>query len=70
MLREFFPGIGLLYKVDAGKPPNLWSFMDVFHIDVWLYLLASYILSSIMFFIVGRCGHITTSVCHTLIAIV
>ncbi len=47
-------GIGILYKVDDPKPVNLFSFMDVFKIELWLYMIGAYVLSSLIFFVIGR----------------
>ncbi len=47
-------GITILYKVEEGKPPNLWSFLDVFRVELWLYLSVFYAASSLVLFAVGR----------------
>ncbi len=40
--------------MDPPKPVNLFSFLDVFQVELWLYLAGAYVLSSLIFFVIGR----------------
>ena len=47
-------GIGILYKKKKPPPPNLFSFMAPLSVDVWIYMITAYLLSSILMFLLGR----------------
>ncbi|EDW49637.1 GM23173 [Drosophila sechellia] len=47
-------GIAILYVKPQKAPPALFSFMDPFSSEVWLYLGIAYLGVSLCFFIIGR----------------
>ncbi|GIY82175.1 glutamate receptor ionotropic, kainate 1 [Caerostris darwini] len=47
-------GIGILFKLPKNMPVRLFSFMSPLAVDIWLYVLAAYILVSSTMFIVAR----------------
>ncbi|XP_015781956.1 glutamate receptor ionotropic, kainate 2-like isoform X1 [Tetranychus urticae] len=47
-------GIGILFKIPSNMPTRLFSFMSPLAVDIWLYVLAAYILVSSTLFIVAR----------------
>lgn len=47
-------GIGILFKLPSTMPTRLFSFMSPLDFDIWLYVLASYILVSSTMFLVAR----------------
>lgn len=47
-------GVGILYKIPDKKPANLFSFLDPFTVDVWLYTALAYIGVSIFVFFLSR----------------
>ncbi|XP_016977534.1 glutamate receptor ionotropic, kainate 2 [Drosophila rhopaloa] len=47
-------GIAILYVKPQKAPPALFSFMDPFSSEVWLYLGIAYVGVSLCFFIIGR----------------
>uniref|UniRef100_A0A1B6D2C1 Glutamate receptor ionotropic, kainate 2 n=1 Tax=Clastoptera arizonana TaxID=38151 RepID=A0A1B6D2C1_9HEMI len=47
-------GISILFKVPTSQPTRLFSFMNPLAFDIWLYVLAAYVLVSITMFIVAR----------------
>ncbi|KAF6208028.1 hypothetical protein GE061_016477 [Apolygus lucorum] len=47
-------GISILFKVSTPQETRLFSFMNPLAIEIWLYVLAAYILVSITMFIVAR----------------
>ncbi|RWS28884.1 glutamate receptor ionotropic: kainate 2-like protein [Leptotrombidium deliense] len=47
-------GIRILFKLPSTMPTRLFSFMSPLAIDIWLYVLAAYILVSSTMFIVAR----------------
>ncbi|KAF2357618.1 Ionotropic glutamate receptor L-glutamate and glycine-binding domain [Trinorchestia longiramus] len=47
-------GISILFKVPTREQTRLFSFMNPLAIEIWLYVLAAYILVSITMFIVAR----------------
>ncbi|XP_024084773.1 glutamate receptor ionotropic, kainate 2-like [Cimex lectularius] len=47
-------GISILFKVPTSQETRLFSFMNPLAVDIWLYVLAAYILVSITMFIVAR----------------
>lgn len=47
-------GIGILFKLPTTMPTRLFSFMSPLDVDIWLYVLAAYILVSSTLFIVAR----------------
>ncbi|CAG4956412.1 unnamed protein product [Parnassius apollo] len=64
-------GIGILFKVPTSQPTRLFSFLNPLAIEIWLYVLAAYILVSFTLFVMARfspyewsssthgCGHET-----------
>ena len=47
-------GIGILFKLPSQTPTLLFSFMSPLDVNIWLYVLAAYIVVSITMFIVAR----------------
>jgi ionotropic glutamate receptor len=47
-------GVGILYKKKAPPPPNLFSFLSPFSIDVWIYTTTAYLATSILMFFMAR----------------
>uniref|UniRef100_A0A4D5RB87 Glutamate receptor 1 n=1 Tax=Scolopendra viridis TaxID=118503 RepID=A0A4D5RB87_SCOVI len=47
-------GISILFKKPQKEPPALFSFLDPFSIEVWLYMSAAYIGVSIILFVLAR----------------
>ncbi|XP_023228291.1 glutamate receptor ionotropic, kainate 2-like [Centruroides sculpturatus] len=47
-------GIGILFKLPKNLPARLFSFMSPLAVDIWLYVLAAYVLVSSTMFIVAR----------------
>lgn len=47
-------GIGILFKAPSNMPTRLFSFMSPLAVDIWLYVLAAYVLVSSTLFIVAR----------------
>lgn len=47
-------GIGILFKLPSTMPTRLFSFMSPLAVDIWLYVLAAYVLVSTTMFIVAR----------------
>ncbi|UYV80327.1 GRIK1, partial [Cordylochernes scorpioides] len=47
-------GIGILFKLPKNMPVRLFSFMSPLAVDIWLYVLAAYVLVSTTMFIVAR----------------
>ncbi|XP_073985733.1 glutamate receptor ionotropic, kainate 2-like isoform X2 [Rhodnius prolixus] len=47
-------GISILFKVPKSQETRLFSFMNPLAVDIWLYVLAAYVLVSITMFIVAR----------------
>ena len=47
-------GIGILFKLPSTMPTRLFSFMSPLAVDIWLYVLAAYVLVSFTMFIVAR----------------
>ncbi|EDW52657.1 GM13027, partial [Drosophila sechellia] len=47
-------GIGILFKVPTSQPTRLFSFMNPLAIEIWLYVLAAYILVSFALFVMAR----------------
>ncbi|XP_050742881.1 glutamate receptor ionotropic, kainate 2 isoform X6 [Drosophila biarmipes] len=47
-------GIGILFKVPTSQPTRLFSFMNPLAIEIWLYVLAAYILVSLALFVMAR----------------
>ncbi|CAG2109403.1 unnamed protein product [Medioppia subpectinata] len=47
-------GIGILFKLPSTMPTRLFSFMSPLDVDIWLYVMAAYIVVSITMFIVAR----------------
>nr|CAD7455230.1 unnamed protein product [Timema tahoe] len=47
-------GISILFKVPTTQPTRLFSFMNPLAIEIWLYVLAAYVLVSITMFVVAR----------------
>ncbi|KPM04300.1 glutamate receptor, ionotropic kainate 2-like protein 2 [Sarcoptes scabiei] len=47
-------GISILFKLPTTMPTRLFSFMSPLDIDIWLYVLAAYILVSLTMFLVAH----------------
>ncbi|XP_037925932.1 glutamate receptor ionotropic, kainate 2 isoform X1 [Hermetia illucens] len=47
-------GISILFKVPTTPPTRLFSFMNPLAVDIWLYVLAAYVLVSITMYTVAR----------------
>ncbi|KAI8115905.1 kainate 2, Glutamate receptor ionotropic [Lucilia cuprina] len=47
-------GIGILFKVPTSQPTRLFSFMNPLAMEIWLYVLAAYILVSFTLFVMAR----------------
>ena len=47
-------GVGILFKKKKPPPPNLFSFLAPLSVDVWIYIVTAYLLSSILLFVLGR----------------
>ncbi|CAG9821798.1 unnamed protein product [Phaedon cochleariae] len=47
-------GIGILFKVPTSQPTRLFSFMNPLAFEIWLYVLAAYILVSFTLFVMAR----------------
>ena len=54
-------GISILFKIPSGKPTRLFSFMNPLAVEIWLYVLAAYVLVSFTLFVMAR----SVSVCLT-----
>ena len=49
-------GISILFKIPSGKPTRLFSFMNPLAVEIWLYVLAAYVLVSFTLFVMARLG--------------
>ncbi|KAB0792613.1 hypothetical protein PPYR_14572 [Photinus pyralis] len=47
-------GIGILFKMPTSQPTRLFSFMNPLAIEIWLYVLAAYMLVSFTLFVMAR----------------
>ncbi|XP_023247067.1 glutamate receptor ionotropic, kainate 2 [Copidosoma floridanum] len=47
-------GIGILFKVPSSQPTRLFSFMNPLAVEIWLYVLAAYVLVSFTLFVMAR----------------
>ncbi|XP_044767119.1 glutamate receptor ionotropic, kainate 2 [Coccinella septempunctata] len=47
-------GIGILFKVPTSQPARLFSFMNPLAVEIWLYVLAAYVLVSFTLFVMAR----------------
>ncbi|KAF6208036.1 hypothetical protein GE061_016486 [Apolygus lucorum] len=47
-------GIGILFKVPSSQPTRLFSFMNPLAVEIWLYVLAAYLLVSFTLFVMAR----------------
>ncbi|XP_046435826.1 glutamate receptor ionotropic, kainate 2 isoform X6 [Neodiprion pinetum] len=47
-------GIGILFKVPTSQPTRLFSFMNPLAVEIWLYVLAAYMLVSFTLFVMAR----------------
>ncbi|XP_065350070.1 glutamate receptor ionotropic, kainate 2 isoform X4 [Cloeon dipterum] len=47
-------GIGILFKVPTSQPTRLFSFMNPLAVEIWLYVLAAYVLVSFTLFVMAR----------------
>ncbi|XP_011061864.1 PREDICTED: glutamate receptor ionotropic, kainate 2 isoform X3 [Acromyrmex echinatior] len=47
-------GIGILFKVPSSQPTRLFSFMNPLAVEIWLYVLAAYMLVSFTLFVMAR----------------
>jgi len=47
-------GVGILYKKSKPPPPNLFSFIEPFSMDVWIYMTTAYLGASLTMFLLAR----------------
>lgn len=47
-------GISILFKVPTPSPPRLFSFMNPFDVDIWIYIIGAYVLVSLTIFMVAK----------------
>lgn len=47
-------GISILYKRPKKKTPNLFSFLSPLSIEIWLYMIAAYLIISFFLFVLAR----------------
>ncbi|XP_044736888.1 glutamate receptor ionotropic, kainate 2 [Chrysoperla carnea] len=47
-------GIGILFKIPTSQPTRLFSFMNPLAVEIWLYVLAAYMLVSFTLFVMAR----------------
>ncbi|CAG0916424.1 unnamed protein product [Notodromas monacha] len=47
-------GISILFKVPTSQPTRLFSFMNPLAIEIWLYIMAAYVLVSFTMFVMAR----------------
>ncbi|XP_034245115.1 glutamate receptor ionotropic, kainate 2-like [Thrips palmi] len=47
-------GIGILFKVPTSQPTRLFSFMNPLAVEIWIYVLAAYLLVSFTLFVMAR----------------
>ncbi|XP_034478110.1 glutamate receptor ionotropic, kainate 2 [Drosophila innubila] len=47
-------GISILFKVPTSEPTRLFSFMNPLAIEIWIYVLAAYLLVSLTIYIVAK----------------
>ncbi|KAL5288900.1 GRIK1 family protein [Megaselia abdita] len=47
-------GIGILFKVPTSQPTRLFSFMNPLAVEIWLYVLAAYMMVSFTLFVMAR----------------
>ncbi|KAL7636661.1 UNVERIFIED_CONTAM: hypothetical protein RMT77_012408 [Armadillidium vulgare] len=47
-------GISILFKVPTSQPTRLFSFMNPLAVEIWLYVLAAYVLVSFTMFVMAR----------------
>ena len=46
--------MGILYKKSKPPPPNLFSFIEPFSMDVWIYMTTAYLGASLTMFLLAR----------------
>ena len=47
-------GISILYQKPTKVPPSLFSFLEPFHYDVWVYMATAYLGVSLILFVLAR----------------
>ena len=47
-------GISILFKKPEKKNPSLFSFLSPLSLEIWVYVVAAYLLVSFMLFVVAR----------------
>nr|XP_053653425.1 glutamate receptor ionotropic, kainate 2-like [Cherax quadricarinatus] len=47
-------GISILFKIPTSQPTRLFSFMNPLAVEIWLYVLAAYVLVSFTMFVMAR----------------
>ncbi|KAI9565746.1 hypothetical protein GHT06_009538 [Daphnia sinensis] len=47
-------GISILFKIPTSQPTRLFSFMNPLAVEIWLYVMAAYILVSFTLFVMAR----------------
>lgn len=48
-------GISILYLKPTAPEPELFSFLNPFSIDVWIYMAAAYLAVSVFLHVLARC---------------
>ncbi|EDW79998.2 uncharacterized protein Dwil_GK12298 [Drosophila willistoni] len=57
-------GISILFKVPTQEPTRLFSFMNPLAIEIWIYVLAAYLMVSLSIYIVGKLSPIEWRTTH------
>ncbi|XP_063880682.1 glutamate receptor ionotropic, kainate 2-like isoform X2 [Scylla paramamosain] len=47
-------GISILFKIPSSQPTRLFSFMNPLAVEIWLYVMAAYVLVSFTMFVMAR----------------
>lgn len=47
-------GISILYSKPIPPPPELFSFLKPFSVDVWIYMAAAYLMVSLLLHVLAR----------------
>lgn len=47
-------GVSILFKIPTSQPTRLFSFMNPLAVEIWLYVLAAYVLVSFTMFVMAR----------------
>lgn len=49
-------GISILYLKPTAPEPELFSFLNPFSVDVWIYMAAAYLAVSVFLHVLARCS--------------